>query len=351
MTVSTDQVVRDYAARQGELDRERAVVTKLKGDASSRSYYRVSEGERSFVVMVMPPEANRSEEVSKGAAPAELPFLNVHRYLNGLGVRVPRIYNYDEPAGLMLLEDLGDLTFEAALTPQNREDLYGRAVDLLAKLRAHADARKDPGCLAFTRAFDRDLYRWELDHFYIWGLVVRTGRQPTTGEREVLDHAFDRISTQLDALPRGFTHRDYQSRNLMVTHGDIVVIDFQDALQGPRQYDLVALLRDSYVELDRPFVERMVRRYVDRLSELGANPGDPQEFLRTFDLLTIQRKLKDGGRFVFIDRVKQNPGFLPSIPASFRYVRDALPSHPEYARFAEILGRYVPEISRAGSGG
>lgn len=346
MAVPTEEIVRSYAARLGKLDRDRVVVTKLKGDASSRSYYRVAQGADSFVVMVMPPEAGRSEEATKGGPPPELPFVNVHRYLSGLGVRVPRIHDYDEPAGLMLLEDLGDVTFEAALTPRNREDLYGRAVDLLAKLRAHADSRMDPSCLAFTRAFDRDLYRWELDHFYIWGLVVRTGRQPTTGEREVLDHAFDRISSQLDALPRGFTHRDYQSRNLMVTGGEIVVIDFQDALQGPRQYDLVALLRDSYVELDRPFVERMVRRYVDRLAELGANPGDPEEFLRIFDLLTIQRKLKDGGRFVFIDKVKNNPGFLPSIPASFRYVRDALPSHPEYARFAEILARYVPEIAR-----
>ena len=346
MTGSTiDDALRRYAAEKGGVDGATAQVRKLKGDASSRSYYRVADGRASYVVMVMPPEAGRSEEISKGGPPAELPFVNVHRYLSALGVRVPRIHDYDEPAGFMLLEDLTDQTFESALTPETRARLYEQAVDLLAQLRARADRTVDPGCLAFTRAFDRDLYRWELDHFYIWGLVVRTGRQPTTHEREILDRAFDSISARLDQLPRGFTHRDYQSRNLMVTHGELVVIDFQDALQGPRQYDLVALLRDSYVELDRPFVERMVRRYVDQLAANGAEVGDPDEFLRTFDLLTIQRKLKDGGRFVFIDRVKKNDSFLPSIPASFRYVRDALPSHPELRELGEVLARYVPEIA------
>jgi hypothetical protein len=340
-----DQTVRDYAARKGGLDSARSRVQKLKGDASSRSYYRVADDKTSYVVMVMPADASKSDEVTKGGPPPELPFINVHRYLNGLGVRVPRIHDYDAPAGLMLLEDLTDATFESALSPTTTEGLYAKAVDLLALLRARADQHPDPGCLAFTRSFDRDLYRWELDHFYIWGLVARTGRQPTTPEREILDRAFDTISARLAELPKGFTHRDYQSRNLMVTNGELVVIDFQDALQGPRQYDLVALLRDSYVELERPFVEKMVLRYVDQLKTHGVDAGDPAEFLKTFDLLTIQRKLKDGGRFVFIDQVKKNPSFLPSIPASFRYVRDALPAQPEFAELAEVLARYVPEIA------
>src|SRR5690242_5837189 len=93
-----------------------AAIRKLKGDASNRSYYRVGEPPSSWVVMVMPPDASKkSEEATKGEAPKELPFVNVHRYLERLQVRVPRILRYDEPAGMMVLEDLGDLTFEAAL--------------------------------------------------------------------------------------------------------------------------------------------------------------------------------------------------------------------------------------------
>lgn len=317
-------------------------VKKLKGDASNRSYYRVADGKKSWVVMVMPPDASKkSEEASKGAAPAELPFVNVHRYLSGLGVRVPRIVQYDEPAGMMVLEDLTDQTFEQALiSTGKKEQLYSDAVELLAKLRLAAEKNPDPKCLAFTRAFDEDLYDWELHHFREWGMEVWSGRKPEGSERSELDAHFRRIAKQLAAAPRGFTHRDYQSRNLMVTNGELVVIDFQDALQGPRQYDLVALLRDSYVELERPFVEEMLKRYLEAIGG-----GDFGQFVQFFDLLTVQRKMKDAGRFEFINRVKGNPGFLVSIPASLRYVKAALDRQPQLAELRKLVAKYVPELA------
>ena len=98
----------------------------------------------------------------------------------------------------------------------------------------------------------RSCTTWELHHFREWGLEAWSGKKPSASERARARRAPSAgIAEQLAAAPRGFTHRDYQSRNLMVKDGELVVIDFQDALQGPRQYDLVALLRDSYVELDR----------------------------------------------------------------------------------------------------
>jgi len=325
-------------------------VKQLKGDASNRSYYRVGERPDSHVLMVMPQEgARKGEEASKGEPPVELPFVNVHRYLERLGIRVPRILRYDEPAAMMVLEDLGDVTFEQALEGGRRkEELYGRAVELLAGLRARAELEPDPSCLAFTRAFDEDLYDWELHHFREWGLEVWSGKKPTDAERAELNQIFKQISLRLAAEPRGFTHRDYQSRNLMLTDGELVVIDFQDALQGPRQYDLVALLRDSYVELEPAFVEALLDRYVDVLEQkLGATGEkvDRAAFKDFFYLLTIQRKLKDAGRFEYIHRVKGNPGFLVSIPASLRYVKAAFDRRPDTARLREILSKYVPELA------
>ena len=321
-------------------------VVKLKGDASNRSYYRVGTPPSSTVLMVMPKDAaTKSEEATKGAAPKELPFLNVHRYLTALGIRVPEILRYDEPAGMMVLEDLTDLTFEAALKQGSREDLYTKAVRLLARLRADAEARPDGSCLAFTRSFDEDLYDWEFHHFREWGLEAWSGKQPSPSERTQLDQIFKKLSAQLAAAPKGFTHRDYQSRNLMVKDGELVVIDFQDALLGPRQYDLVALLRDSYVELDRPFIEQMLQVYVD---EFKAKTGEQirlPEFIAFFDLLTVQRKLKDAARFEFIHRVKGNPGFLVSIPGSLRYVREALAKQPHLADLHRLVAKYVPELS------
>ncbi|MHB8418067.1 MAG: aminoglycoside phosphotransferase family protein [Myxococcales bacterium] len=321
-------------------------VQKLKGDASSRSYYRVARpGGPSCVAMVLPPDAGKSEEASHGAPASELPFLNVHRWLAAQGIPVPRIDRVDLEAGVLILEDLGDVTLEAAVAAGQsaRDRWYGEAIDLLVDLRAKAEA-KPGGSVAFERAFDFDLLRWEFDHYLEWGLRARTGRTPTGAEAALLGEAGDRLCRAIAALPRGFTHRDYQSRNLMVTPRGLVVIDFQDALLGPRPYDLVALLRDSYVELPEPFVDAMLRRYLDGLRGLTGEAVPFEPFRRSFDLVTVQRKLKDGGRFEYIDRVKKNPSFLPHVPASFRAVARALERLPEERPLLDLLRSFHPEM-------
>ena len=319
-------------------------VRRLAGHASMRSYWRVGVPPASLVVMVMPPGAG-PEEVTKGGRPAADPFVDVQRYLASIGVRVPAIRAFEEAEGLMVLEDLGDDMLETRLLAgDDRAALYQAAVDQLARLRAAAEARPT-GCLAFTRAFDEDLYRWELHHFREWLLEAWKGARLGEAEQAELGEWFDRISASLAAEPRGFTHRDYQSRNLMVLPGGAqAVIDFQDALLGPRQYDLVALLRDSYVELPQPFIEAMLRRYLTRLAEAGGPALEYGPFRETFDLLTVQRKLKDAGRFVFIDRVRKNPGFLVSIPSSLKYVREAFQRRPDLAPLQALLARHVPEL-------
>lgn len=347
VAMHSEQVLRDQVALATGRPQDGAPIVQLKGDASNRSYLRVGRWPDSHVVMVMPPGPQNSEEASKGAPPAELPFVNVQRYLDGLGVRVPRILRYDVAAAMMVLEDLGDLTFEKALDGVPPEALYGRAVDLLAWMRAAAEAHPDPSCLAFTRAFDEELYTWELHHFREYGLEAWSGKLPSATERARLERAFAGIATRLAAAPRGFTHRDYQSRNLMMTDGELVVIDFQDALQGPWQYDLVALLRDSYVELEPAVVEAMIDRWLTVYSAASGRDLDRRAFRRFFDLLTVQRKLKDAARFEFIHRVKKNPSFLPSIPASLRYARAAmerLADDPDVVALREVAVRYVPEL-------
>jgi aminoglycoside/choline kinase family phosphotransferase len=321
-------------------------VQRLPGGAGNRTYWRVHglTGE-SAVVMELPADPVKSEEASKDHASSELPFLNVHRYLERIGVRVPRVLLDAAKDGFLVIEDLTDRTLEGALRDGvDRKTLYAEAIDRLARLRAHAERAPDASCLAWTRAFDYDLYHWEFEHFIEYGLLAR-GAKPTEAELRTLRHHFARISRQLADAPRSFTHRDYQSRNIMVLpNGEQVVIDFQDALQGPRQYDLVALLRDSYVELDRPLIDQMLSRYVQRFEAEGGQRLDAGEFIAFFDLLTVQRKLKDAGRFVFIDQVKKNPSFLPHIPSSLRYVRDALKRQPALREVQEILRTHVPEL-------
>jgi N-acetylmuramate 1-kinase len=343
----TEARVRAAVARATGRDASELPVKRLAGHASLRSYWRAGIFPGSWVVMVLPPDG-RPEEVTKGGPPAVNPFVDVQRYLAALGVRVPRIHAFEEAEGLMVLEDLGDEMLETRLLAGAPPGpLYQAAIDQLARMRAAAEARPG-GCVAYTRAFDRDLYHWELMHFVEWGLEAWKGARLSPAEAEVVQRHFEAICRTLSAEPKGFTHRDYQSRNLMVLpSGEQAVIDFQDALLGPRQYDLVALLRDSYVELDAPLVDTMLRRYLQALEVAGGPRLDQVTFRATFDLLTVQRKLKDAGRFVFIDRVKKNPDFLRSIPASLRYVRDAFARLPDLAPLQEVLARHVPELAPA----
>jgi aminoglycoside/choline kinase family phosphotransferase len=344
---TTERRVRDAVARATGADAGAMPVKRLAGHASARSYWRVGAPPASQVVMVMPPDA-KPEEVTKGARPDVDPFVDVQRYLAARGVRVPAIrafFTGDPLGGLMVLEDLGDDMLETRLLAGgDPTKLYEGAIDALARLRAAAE-REPSGSVAFGRSFDEDLYLWELQHFREWLLEAWKGARLSAAEREVVDAEFERIAALLDAEPKGFTHRDYQSRNIMVLpSGEQVIIDFQDALLGPRQYDLVALLRDSYVELPLELVERMLRRYLEKLAAAGGPVLAYEPFRNVFDLLTVQRKLKDAGRFVFIDRVKKNAGFLVSIPASLRYVQEALARRPDLARLREVLARHVPEL-------
>jgi aminoglycoside/choline kinase family phosphotransferase len=323
-------------------------LTKLKGGASSRSYYRLewigaqgpATGPRSLVVMRLPSDALGSDEVDRGLRPTELPFIDVQRMLATRGVPVSRVYVDDTSHRVLLLEDLGDETFEARLekTPTSRwEEPYGAAIDLLADMHRACAGGAPSESIAFRRSFDRALLRSEFDHFREWGLEALGGELPPA-ERATLDRIFDSITAELIALPQGFVHRDYQSRNLMWAGARrLTVIDFQDALLGPAPYDLVALLCDSYVALPQSLQEAMLARYA---TKLGLDAQATAQLIAGFWLMAIQRKLKDAGRFVFIDRQRGNPDFLRFYPQSMRYVGRALRVAGQTELF-QLLERYL----------
>jgi aminoglycoside/choline kinase family phosphotransferase len=293
----------------------------MPGGASTRRYFRVSLPEATAVAMFVPDGA-KPEEVARGGAHARWPFLEVRDLLAAHGVDVPEVLGEDTARGWVLLEDLGDDTLAVYLAahPERREPLYVRAVTDLA--RAHrALAAMPAGSIVATRAFDHELLGWEIHHFREWALEAR-GVTLGAADRALFDGIAGRLAARIAGWPRAFVHRDYQSRNLMVGAEErLSWIDFQDALLGPRVYDLVALLNDSYQVFDRPFVEA---RLDDFAAARGLGRPEREALGREFDLVTVQRKLKDAGRFVFIDRVKGNPSFLPFVEPTIAKVRASL---------------------------
>ncbi|HEX5038213.1 MAG TPA: phosphotransferase [bacterium] len=318
-------------------------LAKLQGDASYRIYYRLSLSDgSSYIVMKLPAgKASASEEITNlKTKPAEIPFVAVDRFLKARGLPVPEIYEVDEAAGILVLEDFGDETFEKRVMDASddaRKIWYRKAIDLLATYQK-ATSSPDAGCVAYQRSFDATLLNWEFDHFLEYGVETRLGVKIQEDDARTLRTLTGRITESLVALPQILVHRDFQSRNLMIQNEELHLLDFQDALMGPLPYDLVALLRDSYVALSPHLLLELVSYYQGLSPAAGSLP-----FQTAFDLMTVQRKLKDAGRFVYIDRVKGNPSFLKHIPNSLRYVREAFGRLPDQKPLFDLLTRYVPE--------
>jgi aminoglycoside/choline kinase family phosphotransferase len=177
-----------------------------------------------------------------------------------------------------------------------------------------------------------------------YGIEDRFGISIPKNEKEEMQYWASRLVDSITDITYGFTHRDFQSRNLMLFGYQFFIIDFQDALLGPPQYDLVALLRDSYVELPTQTMEGLINYYLAQREKRKLNPMDPGGFRRHFFEITLQRKLKDAGRFQFIKTVKKNPNFLTHVPTSLKYVRDAFSRLPEYQPLQQLIAEFVPEL-------
>ncbi|MBM4138958.1 MAG: aminoglycoside phosphotransferase [Nitrospira sp.] len=329
-------------------------LTPLGGDASNRRYYRVTlSGGPPHSVMLMqlaePEGFKQSEEAVSGATHAitELPFLNVMSHLAKAEVPVPVFHYYDQSAGLLYLEDFGDMTLAEAVNQADAsmlESRYKQAINVLVQMQVKATTPADLRCLAFHRSFDVPLLMWEFDHFLEYGVVARRGAPMRKDDEAAIRQECKRIAELLAGQPRVFVHRDYHSRNLMVDGVRLGVIDFQDALMGPSTYDLASLLRDAYIRLDESLIDGLVDYYLDQLAERQYVWGNRAAFRRLFDFTSIQRNFKAAGRFVYIDRVKGNPKFLADIPRVLSYVKRNLETYPELETLRKHLTPYVPEL-------
>jgi aminoglycoside/choline kinase family phosphotransferase len=388
---STDEAMRkrvrqSLTDRFGERVAREAALDRQGGHASLRIYWRIElpaprrervypRGDRVVRALVLPapgiPEGADAPPAPRDTADA-WPFVNVQRYLRRIGLAVPDVDHVDLERGVLLIEDLGTETFEEAVLaaaepssdtsgnppgPLGGEAVarcYREVLDMVLKLhRAARRSETDRGfgaadeCVAFERAFDRELLRWELDHYREWGLQARLDEEAVGPHESALSEHFDRLTNELLALPQTLALRDLQSRNLMRKHGRWYLIDFQDALVGPFAYDLVALLRDSYVVLDDALMDDLLDYYVEE----GARAGlpwcqDPAGVRRAFHLQTVQRKLKDAGRFIFVEREKGKDAFLPYYEPSVGYARRALDAlAPEFADLRETLDAVEPALA------
>jgi aminoglycoside/choline kinase family phosphotransferase len=352
-----DQVIAEKIASLFGTSTQVHAIQPLAGDASSRRYYRTklsgAAAPNSVIIMELPagsalPLSSEELAIFK-EPPKELPFLNVHRFLAQVGVRVPRLHGHWEKDNILILEDLGDVALwdhVQALGPAEVLHWYRRAIDELLLLQIRGTQARDDDCIAFQQRFDFRLYMWEFNHFLEYGLEKRPGTRVSRNLLEQLRAVFIEMAQQLDCQTPCLNHRDYHSWNLMIHEGAIAVIDFQDALLAPPQYDLASLLNDR--ETDRiigPDLEhQLIQYYLGRREEMGEPKTDPHEFFEIYLLTVIQRDLKVVGRFYYLDVVKGKSGYRKFIPPTVKRLRRNLSRAPQLQAIIPLLAEHYEEM-------
>lgn len=304
-------------------------VIQLAGDASARRYYRVIQDEKTWVLMNWQP-----------FKAADYPFLSVQRHFESCGIRVPQIVGVGEDLGVLLLEDLGDLTLERKFWESSRqelsEDFYIKTLNELIKIHDKATVAEIKSTASVT-AFDTAKFLWEMnyakEHLLLGLLKVRLSADV---EKE-LDNAFRDFCTRLDQKPKVICHRDFHSRNVMIQRDKVIIIDFQDARLGPVQYDLVSLFKDSYVDMNDEYSTRLMNYYIEN-SEVRKRPGfSEDEFYETYELQSLQRCFKACGSFASFMNTRQDRRYLKYLTPTLKQVMKSLSAFPQYSVLNTIL--------------
>jgi aminoglycoside/choline kinase family phosphotransferase len=322
-----------------ELSSSVTKVLPLTGDASDRRYFRVLlEGGESIVLALH-------------AGPIEfatLPFVAVARLMSAVPLPVPAILHHSDPLGIIGLQDLGDVTLQAHLgasTPDQHDALYREAVSFIARLQQRGRELASDEYPPYRVAFDTDKLSWEFEFFYKYFLQSYRGVSPPVPVQEALSREWSAIVEELAGEPRVLCHRDYHSRNLMLRGGALFIIDFQDARLGPDTYDLVSLLRDSYVDLTSRQVDELIAYFLALThSASGVAAAEAAEFRRRFDLMALQRNFKALGTFGYQTVSRANSVYIQYMPRTLNYVRANLAKYPRFARLQELLAPLIEEL-------
>ncbi len=309
-------------------------VYQLAGDASSRKYYRIVTDDKSWVLMDWEPFSTDVDEY---------PLLSVLRHFEKHKVHTPKILATSPSEGLIIQEDLGDLTLERKFWEYQNQELvipfYKQAIDELIKIHYKASLDRT-NCHAFKVAFDTEKLHWELNYAYKYLLEGLCNIQLSAQEAKALQDDFVSVCKTLDQEEKFISHRDYHSRNLMIKLGKMRVIDFQDARLGPIQYDLVSLLKDSYVDLQPQIADNIIKYYLSERSRVFKPVEDLDHFNKIYEIQSIQRCFKACGSFASFFVMRNDTRYLKYIQHTLLKVKHSLEKNSQYRNFYEILDKH-----------
>jgi len=308
------------------LGMEEPTLQALHGDASSRSYYRLKNSSGGIVM-----DASEAKE----SVPV---FIGVGQRLMDANVRIPTIKSYDFDKGFIFLEDIGSThLLDKCVEGVDARPYYDKAIETLVQLQTTSSKGLEPYDESFLLEEMNLMTEWYLKEYLDTSLECLEGR--------MLLESFSLIAKEVLSQPQGtFVHRDYHARNLMVDENEeVVVIDFQDAREGALTYDLVSLLRDAYVKLDR----RELRRLVLLFKELKGLDVEDETFIRWFDFTGLQRHIKILGIFARLALRDGKKKYLQDIPLTLKYILEVGQKYPELDGLISLLKSQYGEFKDA----
>jgi aminoglycoside/choline kinase family phosphotransferase len=288
----------------------------------------MAKGGRSFIVMDAPPE---NEDC--------LPFLRVAGYLESMHLNAPRVLEVNLDDGFLLLSDLGSRPYLAELqqAPDAAPALYDDAIRALLRMQRRGTAFQN-----HLPPYDEKLLRFELSLFHDWLCGTHLGIEFPDGEEAWWQVLCDQLVANAQDQPQVFVHRDYHSRNLMVTDDNNPgILDFQDAVEGPLTYDLVSLLKDCYVKWPAGQVWEWALDFYNALDSGLRDSVDEAQFRRYFELMGVQRHLKAAGIFARLNHRDGKPVYLGDVPRTLSYIVDIAPRYPELAQLVALIEERV----------
>lgn len=310
---------------------EKFAIAPASADASFRRYFRATFDNRTLIVMDAPPQHEDCR-----------PFLHIAKLFEDAGTHVPHVYAQDLSQGFLLLSDLGNTTYLQALTADTARDLYGAATDALIRIQlASRDNELPP--------YDAALLLREMRLFPEWYIAKHLNVTLSDAQNTKLETVFSRIIANNLAQPKVYVHRDYHSRNLMVTEPNPGIIDFQDAVYGPITYDLASLFKDAYIRWEEAEIIDWLIRYWEKARKAGLPVHeDFSLFYRDYEWMAVQRHLKVLGIFARLYHRDGKEGYLKDLPLVMAYLRAACARYIDLKPLLNLLDTLEPHITQEG---
>ncbi|QBB69661.1 aminoglycoside phosphotransferase [Pseudolysobacter antarcticus] len=325
MSTDRENAMREWLT--ATLGRSDYQLERASVDASFRRYLRLSvAGSPTRIVMDAPPATEKLNTPI---------WLDVATRLRSAGLNTPEVFAQDLERGFLLISDLGARPYLDELNEKTVDQLYADALAALLSMQTKISSEQLP-------PFNEAWLTMELELMPQWFLQRHLGHALNCDEWDIIELAFRTLINSAQAQPHAFMHRDFHSRNLMITNANNPgIIDFQGAMRGPITYDLASLLRDCYIAWPQARIDVWVEDYRQRLAHAGITHSDSAQFRRWFDLIGLQRHIKVLGIFCRLWYRDGKPGYLKDLPLVLRYVISVAQRYPELGELAVLLERAI----------